>query len=42
MYLTGLSMGGRGTWKQALAMPDTFAAIAVVCAEQTAMIFQAS
>ena len=30
-YLTGLSMGGRGTWKQALAMPDTFAAIAVVC-----------
>lgn len=31
MYLTGLSMGGRGTWKQALAMPDTFAAIAVVC-----------
>ncbi|TAH74923.1 MAG: hypothetical protein EWM47_01210 [Anaerolineaceae bacterium] len=31
MYLTGLSMGGRGTWKQALAMPDIFAAIAVVC-----------
>jgi predicted esterase len=31
IYLTGLSMGGRGTWKQALAMPDTFAAIAVVC-----------
>lgn len=30
-YLTGLSMGGRGSWKQALAMPDTFAAIAVVC-----------
>ena len=31
MYLTGLSMGGRCTWKLALAMPDTFAAIAVVC-----------
>lgn len=31
MYLTGLSMGGRCTWKLALAMPDSFAAIAVVC-----------
>lgn len=31
MYLTGLSMGGRCSWKLALAMPDTFAAIAVVC-----------
>lgn len=31
MYLTGLSMGGRCTWKLALAMPETFAAIAVVC-----------
>lgn len=31
MYLTGLSMGGRCTWKLALAMPDTFAAIVVVC-----------
>lgn len=31
MYLTGLSMGGRGAWKQALAMPDTFAAIAIIC-----------
>lgn len=31
MYLTGLSMGGRCTWKLALAMPDTFAAIAVCC-----------
>lgn len=31
MYLTGLSMGGRCTWKLALAMPDTFAAIAVIC-----------
>ena len=31
MYLTGLSMGGRCTWKLALAMPDMFAAIAVIC-----------
>ncbi len=31
MYLTGLSMGGRCTWKLALQMPDTFAAIAVIC-----------
>lgn len=31
MYLTGLSMGGRCTWKLALAMPETFAAIAVIC-----------
>lgn len=31
MYLTGLSMGGRCTWKLALALPDTFAAAAVVC-----------
>ena len=31
MYLTGLSMGGRCTWKLALAMPDAFAAIAVIC-----------
>lgn len=31
MYLTGLSMGGRCTWKLALAMPDRFAAIAPVC-----------
>lgn len=31
MYLTGLSMGGRCTWKLALALPDAFAAAAVVC-----------
>ena len=29
--VTGLSMGGRCTWKLALAMPDTFAAIVVCC-----------
>lgn len=31
VYLTGLSMGGRCTWKLALAMPGTFAGIAVIC-----------
>lgn len=31
VYLTGLSMGGRCCWKLALAMPDTFAAAAIVC-----------
>ncbi len=31
VYLTGLSMGGFGTWFTALARPDLFAAIAPVC-----------
>jgi len=31
VYLTGLSMGGRGTWDLAMAYPDYFAAIAPVC-----------
>jgi len=31
VYLTGLSMGGYGTWKLAALMPDTFAAIAPIC-----------
>ncbi|QHT67983.1 prolyl oligopeptidase family serine peptidase [Rhodocytophaga rosea] len=31
MYLTGLSMGGYGTWEYALRFPDRFAAIAPVC-----------
>lgn len=31
VYLTGLSMGGYGTWYTALRYPDTFAAIAPVC-----------
>ncbi len=31
IYLTGLSMGGFGTWFTAMASPDTFAAIAPVC-----------
>lgn len=31
IYLTGLSMGGYGTWYTALAFPEIFAAIAPVC-----------
>ncbi|MBO5248592.1 MAG: dienelactone hydrolase family protein [Clostridia bacterium] len=31
VYLTGLSMGGYGTWYTAMASPSSFAAIAPVC-----------
>lgn len=31
VYLTGLSMGGFGTWYTAMARPELFAAIAPVC-----------
>lgn len=31
LYLTGLSMGGYGTWAMAIRYPDRFAAIAPVC-----------
>jgi len=31
MYLTGLSMGGYGTWDYALRYPNRFAALAPVC-----------
>lgn len=31
IYLTGLSMGGFGTWSMAMKYPDEFAAIAPVC-----------
>jgi predicted peptidase len=31
IYLTGLSMGGYGTWSWAIDSPDKFAAIAPVC-----------
>ncbi len=31
MYVTGLSMGGEGTWALAIAYPKRFAAIAPVC-----------
>ncbi|SIQ51686.1 Phospholipase/Carboxylesterase [Chryseobacterium sp. RU37D] len=32
IYLTGLSMGGWGTWKLAMEHPEMFAAVAAVCA----------
>jgi predicted peptidase len=31
IYLTGLSMGGTGTWTLAAAYPEIFAAIAPIC-----------
>jgi predicted peptidase len=31
VYLTGLSMGGRGTWDLAAAYPERFAAIVPIC-----------
>lgn len=31
VYVTGLSMGGGGTWQLAAAQPDRFAAIAPIC-----------
>lgn len=31
VYLTGLSMGGYGTWSLAVAMPDKWAAIVPIC-----------
>ena len=31
IYLTGLSMGGTGTWMLAMAQPERFAAIAPIC-----------
>ena len=32
VYLTGLSMGGAGTWATGIAMPNRFAALAPLCA----------
>lgn len=40
MYLTGLSMGGRCSWKLALAMPGTFAAMLVVCGRTNTYEFE--
>jgi predicted peptidase len=31
VYLTGLSMGGYGTWHMSMLYPDKFAAIAPIC-----------
>jgi len=39
VYLTGLSMGGGGTWHLGLRYPDRFAAIAPVCAVGDASLF---
>lgn len=36
VYLTGLSMGGAATWRVALGMPGTFAAVAPFCAPEIA------
>lgn len=42
IYLTGLSMGGWGSWKLALEHPEMFAAVAPVCAPvDRFMIFNA-
>ncbi|MGE7778078.1 hypothetical protein ACQKLP_25410 [Chitinophaga sp. NPDC101104] len=35
IYLTGLSMGGYGTWSWALSKPDRFAAYVPICGEGT-------
>jgi predicted peptidase len=35
IYLTGLSMGGRGTWSLAVEYPGMFAAIAPICGRVT-------
>lgn len=40
IYITGLSMGGHGTWTLALAQPDRFAAIAPVCGWSHPVEFQ--
>ncbi len=40
IYVTGLSMGGHGTWTLALAQPDRFAAIAPVCGWSHPVEFQ--
>ncbi len=37
LYLTGLSMGGNGTWENAVAYPNKWAAIAPVCGYHTKM-----
>jgi predicted peptidase len=34
VYLTGLSMGGRGAWRLAAANPDRFAALVPICARR--------
>jgi predicted peptidase len=38
IYVTGLSMGGAGTWELAAAIPDRLAAIVPVCGDATTLI----
>ncbi len=38
LYLTGLSMGGRGAWELACRQPRLFAALATVCARRPALL----
>jgi predicted peptidase len=38
IYLTGLSLGGMGTWEMATAFPSRFAAIAPICGRGTSRI----
>jgi predicted peptidase len=38
IYLTGLSLGGMGTWEMATAFPTRFAAIAPICGRGTSRI----
>lgn len=40
IYLTGLSMGGWGTWRLSIEHPELFAAIAPVCAPYDDFIFE--
>jgi len=40
IYLTGLSMGGWGTWKLATEHPELFAAVAPVCGVTDTTIFK--
>jgi len=39
IYLTGLSMGGQGTWELAVRQPDRYAAIAPICGPNTPVWF---
>jgi predicted peptidase len=41
IYVTGLSLGGEGTWALAIAEPDRFAAIAPVCGRSSSFYLDA-
>lgn len=42
VYVTGLSIGGEGTWNLAMAQPDRFAAIAPVCGRTGSLYLDAA